>query len=144
MEPKTYQALVENITSALIRIHSDYKKNGFIESLRTYDGQNILSYGYLRKLIEMEILTNVGTSKKTARYHWNGGEKPDYNDLAIKVIDYQVKKSEPVEGNKKQNILGEKTKIDAIIGLTLELAKSGRSEAEIKELVPIMLKLLSI
>jgi hypothetical protein len=144
MEPKTYQTLVENITSALIKIHSDYKKNGFIESLRTYDGQNVLSYGYLRKLIEMGILTNVGSSKKTARYQWNGGEKPDYDDLAVKVIDYQLKKAEPVEGNKKQNLLGEKTKMDAIIGLTLKLQKMGLSDDEIKKEVPEMLKLLSI
>lgn len=139
MEQKTYLSLIRYIASALQRIHSDYKKNGIVESLRTYDGNNVLTYGYLRKLIEMGILTNIGTSKKTARYQWSGGDNPDYEELATSVIDYKLQKSEMPEKEVKTNILSEKTRIDAIISITLRLHKLGLSESEIKEEVPKLL-----
>jgi hypothetical protein len=144
MEPKTREALIENITSALIRIHTDFKKDGLIQSLRTYDGQNILSYGYLRKLIEMGILINVGTSRKTARYSWNGGENPDYSALAVRIVDYQLTKSDSSESNKKLNLLAENAKIDAIISITIRLQKAGLTEDEIKKEIPQLLKAFSI
>jgi len=125
MEQKTYLALIKHITNALQRIHSDYKKTGVIESLKFYDGQNILTYGYLRKLIEMGVLTNIGNSKKTSRYQWTGGENPDYEELAINVIDHKLQKSEMPEKGNKINLISEKTRIDAIISITLRLQKLG-------------------
>jgi len=143
MEQKTYLALIKHITNALQTIHSDYKKTGVIESLKFYDGQNILTYGYLRKLIEMGVLTNIGNSKKTSRYQWTGGDNPDYEELAIEVIDYKLQKSEMPEKEKRINILSEKTQIDAIISITIRLQKLGLSEQEIKEEVPKLLNAFS-
>jgi len=143
MEQKTYLALIKHITNALQRIHSDYKKTGVIESLKFYDGQNILTYGYLRKLIEMGILTNIGNSKKTSRYQWTGGDSPDYEELAINVIDHKLQKSEMPEKGNKINLINEKTRIDAIISITLRLQKLGLSEKEIKEEVPKLLNAFS-
>jgi len=143
MEQKTYLSLIKYIASALQKIHSDYKERGIIESLRTYDGNSVLTYGYLRKLIEMGILTNIGTSKKTARYQWTGGEKPDYEELAVSVLDYKLQKSNLPESEKKLNVLSEKTRIDAIISITLKLHKLGLSETEIKEEVPKLLTAFS-
>ena len=143
MEQKTYLALINHITNALQRIHSDYKKTGIIESLKFYDGQNILTYGYLRKLIEMGILTNIGNSKKTSRYQWTGGDNPDYEELAISVIDHKLQKSEMPEKSNKINLTSEKTRIDAIISITLRLQKLGLTEKEIKEEVPKLLNAFS-
>ncbi len=56
---KNYKSLIEHISIALQRIHSDYQNDGVIKSLRTYDEENILTYGYLRKLIDMKILVNI-------------------------------------------------------------------------------------
>lgn len=91
----------------------------------------------------MGILTTIGTSKKTARYQWTGGDNPDYEELAICVIDHKLQKSNMPENEKKINILSEKTRIDAIISITLRLNKLGLSENEIKEEVPKLLTAFS-
>lgn len=146
MEKKTYTTLHEHISNALQKIHSDYKKDGIIKSLRTYDEENVLTYGYLRKLIDMEILVNIGTSKKNSRYRWNDKEEADYEELATRIIDFKIqRKSSDFEETKSPlpNKLFEGTHINAIISITLKLQKLGISEKDIKEEVPKLIKSFS-
>jgi len=146
MEQKTYLSLIKHISNALGKIHSDYKRDGIIKSLRTYDEEGVLTYGYLRKLIDMEILINIGTSKKTSRYKWNATEDTDFEELAINVIDFKPSKKDSVfhEGESSNpNKMPEDSQINAIISITLKLQKLGMTEDDIKEEVPKLLKSFS-
>jgi len=146
MEQKTHLSLIKHISAALHRIHSDYKKDNIIKSLRAYDEENVLTYGYLRKLINMDILINIGTGKRNARYKWNAGDEVDYEELAISVIDFKPQKKTTDLTESKSPLLNkimENSRVNSIISLTLKLHKLGMSEEDIKEEVPKLLKSFS-
>ncbi len=137
------EILQKSIVVALKKMHNDYKKNGVIKYLRTYDNENIITYGYLRKMIEMDILHNVGTSKKTSKYEWNGGDNPDYNSLALQIIEHSPQHLKPLQ---KRNVLDEmkrQTMINAVISITLRLNKLGMNEEEIQKEVPKLIQAFS-
>jgi hypothetical protein len=151
MEQEANKKILENLTAALARIHSDYKKDGIIMSLRSYDEEGVITYGYLRKMTEMEIIVNIGTGKRNARYKWNREDNPDYEELAQNILDYTPNRNLPKsEGVNKispevnlSNPLSRQTYTNAVIGLTLELHKLGFSEEAIKKRVPDLLAALS-
>jgi hypothetical protein len=151
MEQEANKKILENLTAALARIHSDYKKDGIIMSLRSYDEEGVITYGYLRKMTEMEIIVNIGTGKRNARYKWNREDNPDYEELAQNILDYTPNRNLPKsEGVNKispevnlSNLLSRQTYTNAVIGLTLELHKLGFSEEAIKKRVPDLLAALS-
>lgn len=146
-----HKKIQDSLTSALIRIHDDYKKNGIIMSLRSYDDEGIITYGYLRKMAEMEIIINIGTGKRNSRYKWNRGDDPNYEELAQNILDYTPKRNLPKsEGVHKKspevnlsNPLSRQTYTNAVIGLTLELNELGLSEEAIKKRLPELLAALS-
>lgn len=145
MSQNKYHTLAKEIAKALQIIHSDYKQNGIILSLKTYDEKGLLSYAYLRKLIDMELLVNIGTSKKTSRYKWEADEDPDYYELALSVIDFSpTRRPVIVQENKQNSSQLDKVKIDSIIRLAIRLHEKGYSTEEIQEEVPKLLEIASI
>jgi len=151
MDHEAKKKILESITGALERIHNDYKEDGIILSLRSYDDEGVITYGYLRKMVEMNIIQNLGTGKRNARYKWNGGDDPNYVEIARNILDYTPKRNLPKSKKMTKespeanlsNPLSRQTYTNAIIGLTLELKEIGLSEEAIKKRVPELLAALS-
>ena len=143
MTSNSYHTLAKEIAKALQIIHSDdKKKGGAIKSLKSYNDKGILSYAYLRKLVDMDIIVQRGTSKKSSRYEWNHMDDPDYYELALTVIDFSPTRN-PVVVRERKELPIDNNKIKTIIRLTLRLNEKGYTPEEILEEVPKLLEIAS-
>jgi len=125
-----FSNIKQYVASGLKKIHDDFKSHKIIGGLHTYDVNGTLSTGYLRKLIEMGILTNVGTSRKTSRYEWTGPQNPNYDDLATKVISFKSSSRLPLPVRIPK--IPERL-VKTIVNVTLRLNKLGVSEDNIND-----------
>lgn len=73
----------------------DYKKDGYIYSLRQYSDEqgntDGVPYGYLRKMVDSGVLVYLKGGKKNMQYKWNESLDPTEDELkfiANKIINY--------------------------------------------------------
>jgi hypothetical protein len=74
------------ISRILQRMHKDYQETNIIAYLNKYE----LTPAYLRKIVGSQIIIRMTKSKKNMHYKWNGGDNPDYSELADKVLAYST------------------------------------------------------
>lgn len=80
------------LVKTLDAILTDWNNHGFISSLASYcGGKQEFPYSQLRKLESMGLIQSFSKTKRNKTYKWMGGENPDLDEIAFRVINFAGK-----------------------------------------------------